>query len=100
MKIDKRHIAFHVLTALYFIWLLLYISLVVITLLNVFGSADASLAAVLEIWLMLNFIMGAMLFIVISFYKNRSPLFTFIMYSFGSITVTAILTLILNKTGV
>jgi hypothetical protein len=96
---DLKHIAFHVLVGLYFIWFCVFGVLLTTAGKNVFVSGSPNIANLLLVWISLNFIMGIPLFIVLQLYKNRSLLNRIIQYSFYGIASIAvcIVFLILNK---
>jgi len=96
---DLKHIAFHVLVGLYFIWLLLFCILLSIAINNVLESKTPDIAGLLLLWISLNFVMGTLLFVVIQLFRNRSLLGRVILYSYGGLTVAAVITvfLIMNK---
>ena len=96
---DLKHIAFHVLVGLYFIWLLLFCILLSIAINNVLESKNPDIAGLLLLWISLNFVMGTLLFVVIQLFRNRSLLGRVILYSYGGLTVAAVITVffIMNK---
>ncbi|OYQ32086.1 hypothetical protein CHU92_14510 [Flavobacterium cyanobacteriorum] len=95
-NLDTRHIIFHILIALYMLWLVVYGILLYITLHNASGNGNPSLNRALMLWVFFNLLMGSILFIVIRLYRNKTVLNRLVLYSYcfmGAATVV-ILTVI------
>ncbi|MDV6167932.1 hypothetical protein R1T16_05815 [Flavobacterium sp. DG1-102-2] len=94
-KIDNRHIVFHVLVALYFLWMAVFGSLLGMALFNAYGNADAVLASLFTNWIFTNFIMGLILFLVIRLFRNRTLLDKIILYTYFFMAISAIVVVLL-----
>lgn len=96
---DLKHIAFHVLVGLYFIWLVVFGVLLGIAINNILVSNNNDIARLLLVWISLNFIMGTSLFVVIQLFRNRTLLGRVILFSYGCMALAAVLTVffIINK---
>lgn len=90
-KIDLKHIAFHVLVGLYFIWLVVFGTLIVITLNNAINNSNPDFIKLLLLWMSLNFIMGILLFIVLRLFRNSTLLGRIINSSFYCIFAIALI---------
>lgn len=82
-KIDLKHAVFHVVVGIYFLWLIVYGVLLFMASSNALNEfPNLQLNEVLRLWIILNLIMGTVLFIVIRKFRNRTLLNRVIMYSF------------------
>ncbi|MHA3786673.1 hypothetical protein ACX0HA_00575 [Flavobacterium hauense] len=97
-KIDSKHIAFHALVALYFIWMVVFSILMGMALANAYGGRDATLAYLFTKWIFLNLIMGSVLYIVIRLFRNRTLLDKIILGSFIFIALASIIVVVLIGT--
>ena len=88
-KFDSKHLVFHVLVALYFIWAAVFATLLGMALYNTYKLSDVQLTPLFNEWIFTNLIMGTALFIVIRLFRNRTLLDKVILYSFGSMAVAA-----------
>ena len=90
-KIDSRHLAFHILVALYFIWITVFSILLAMALINAYGTKNnPSLSILFMEWISTNLIMGSALFIVIRLFRNRTLLDKIVLYSFCFMAIAAI----------
>ncbi|QYJ68293.1 hypothetical protein [Flavobacterium litorale] len=89
-RLDYKHIAFHIIVAFYFIWLLVFIALVVLTLVNFFSIMDTTLNNMLTTMIVLNLFMGTALYLVFKLFRNKSVLNKVVKYSFGFISVVSL----------
>ena len=96
-QFDGRHLIFHVLIALYFIWLLLYASLIGITLYNLLNLGDAKITRVFLVWIAFNLFMGTVLFIVIRLYREQVRAGKFVLYSYSAMALLSVATILLAK---
>jgi len=92
---DLKHIAFHVLTGLYFIWLLVFGVLLSMSLNHTFGAGNPQLSKIYLVWIFLNFIMGTSIFMVLRLFRNRTLLGRIIRYSFWAVIIAAVITVFL-----
>jgi len=90
---DLKHISYHVLVGLYFIWLPVFGILLCMALNSILGDGDAGLAKIFVVWISLNLIMGTSLFAVLQLYRNRSLAAKIIWYTYGTIVIVALLTI-------
>jgi hypothetical protein len=96
-KIDTRHIVFHILIALYLIWIVVYAALLAIAIINVFGSDNIALTRVFMLWIFLNLLMGSVLFIVIRLFRNKTILNRLVLYSYCIMGAASIITVIIIR---
>jgi len=94
-KIDSRHIVFHVLVALYFIWMVVFATLLGMAVFNAYGRADATLTVLFMEWISINLIMGTTLFVVIRLFRNRTLLDKIILYTYFFMAISAIVVVLL-----
>jgi len=87
---DVKHIAFHVLVALYFIWLPVFAVLLCLAFNDTLNTASLSLSKIFLTWIFLNLIMGSALFFVIQLFQKKNLLNKIIRYSFVSMAVIAV----------
>ena len=95
-KIDSKHVAFHTLVALYFMWVVVFGVLMGMALANAYGPHDITLMFVFTKWIFMNLIMGSVLYIVIRLFRNRTMLdkivfWSFIFMAMASIVVVALI---------
>lgn len=81
-KVDSKHIAFHVLAALYFIWLPLFTALVSLLFYNIYNAYDCTVIYALLPTLFTNLIMGALLMFVLRLFKSHPKLTSFVRISY------------------
>lgn len=84
---DLKHIAFHVLVILYFVWFVVYSVLIGMGLLNIFNVKNDSVGHILLLMTLFNFISGSVLFLIISYFKNKTTLTKVIKYSYVFISI-------------
>lgn len=96
-EIDYKHIAFHIIIALYFIWLVVFSTLVVMILINTFQAANSDLNNIFATMLLLNVLMGTALYLVFRLFKAKSLVSKIINYSYGILMFLSVATLIIIK---
>lgn len=90
-RIDSKHIAFHVLVALYFIWIIVFSVLMGMALTNTYDKApNPYLTNVFVQWIYLNLLMGSALYISIRLFRNRTLLDKIILGSFMLMIIAAV----------
>lgn len=94
-KFDIRHIVFHTLIAVYCLWLAVYGTLITFALINAFGIADRELSKVFMVWIGLNLVMGSILFIVIRLYKTYTVASRLVLYTYCTMAVATLATVLL-----
>lgn len=94
-KIDGKHLAFHVLVALYFIWIVVFGVLIGMALANSFGIDNPALADAFRTWIVLNFFMGCALFVVIRMFRYTTILVRIVTYSYIFIALAGIATVVI-----
>ena len=95
-QIDFRHIAYHVLVGIYFLWLVVFGILISMAMVNFFERGNHELDRVFTVWILFNLIMGSILFGVIRLFKNRGVLSQIISYTYYSIAAVSILGLVIK----
>ncbi|MFD2600935.1 MULTISPECIES: hypothetical protein [Flavobacterium] len=95
-RIDSKHIAFHVLVALYFIWIIVFSVLMGMALTNTYGEMpNPYLTNVFVQWIYLNLLMGSALYISIRLFRNRTLLDKIILVSFILEIIAAVIVVML-----
>ncbi|KGO92863.1 hypothetical protein [Flavobacterium subsaxonicum] len=99
---DVKHIAFHVLVALYFIWLPVFGVLLAFALTNTLDAESLSLSKIFLTWIFLNLLMGSALFAVIQLFQKKDLLAKIIRFSYMAmavISVTITVIIVTNAKG-
>lgn len=91
-RVDAKHIAYHVLVGLYFIWLPVVCVLLYMAINNTVAGVGISLSKIFFTWIVLNLITGTALYVVIQLFQNKSRTATVIRYSFALVTAISIST--------
>ena len=97
-KLDVKHIAYHVLVALYFVWLIVFGVLITMALVNALGNINIQLSRVFMLWILFNLVMGTVLFLVIRLFRKENKLYKIIFYTYFFM-VAATVTTVLIITG-
>jgi hypothetical protein len=94
---DVRHIAYHVLVGLYFIWVPVFGVLLFLALHNTLAADSValtveslSLSKIFLTWIFLNLLMGSALFAVIQLFQQKNLLNKIIRFSFYAIAVVSV----------
>lgn len=93
-KLDVRHIAYHVLIGLYFVWLAVFSALIAMALVNFYESHNNDLGRIFMVWILFNLIMGTALYLVIRLFRKKNTLYKMIFYTYFfmvAATVTTVL---------
>lgn len=98
-KIDGKHLAFHVLVALYFIWVAVFGVLIGMAMANAFGPNNPALGSVFMTWILLNFFTGSALFVVIRMFRYSTLLVKFITYSYILMALAGIAAVVVITNG-
>ena len=96
-KIDSKHIAFHILVALYFIWVVVFGVLMGMALVNAYGPHDIALTILFTKWIFMNLVMGSALYIVIRMFRNRTFLDKMVFWSFIFMAIASIVVVVLME---
>ena len=96
-KIDKKHIAFHVLVAVYFIWALIFCTLIG-TAITAYSTGKLELANILGNWLLANLAMGSLLYIVIKMFRYKTRLLKGITVSYFVLATLSIIAQVIIRT--
>ena len=81
-KFDGRHFIFHVLVALYFIWVVVFAALISMAMANISGADSPLLDKAIMTWILVNFLTGSALYIVIKLFRYTTMLVRIITYSY------------------
>ncbi|KGO84891.1 hypothetical protein Q765_19180 [Flavobacterium rivuli WB 3.3-2 = DSM 21788] len=92
---DLKHVAYHILVGLYFMWLVVFGILLSMGLNSAFGGGSLQLLQIYPVWISLNFIMGTSVFVVLRLFRNRTFLSRIINYSYYVVIIAALITLLL-----
>jgi len=92
---DIKHVAYHVLVAIYFIWFAVCGFLLATTLNTYYTGFNLQLIKMLLTWIFLNLFMGTALFIVIQQFKKQTLLSRIILYGYFLITAACITTVLI-----
>nr|WP_322624605.1 hypothetical protein [uncultured Flavobacterium sp.] len=98
-QIDAKHLAYHVLIALYFIWLPVFAILLGMAVNSAVLQTDFSMGGVLLLWMSLNLVIGTSLYFVIRLFEKHGMLYRFISYSyyFLALLSVTVVVLIVNR---
>jgi len=94
-KYDIKHIVYHALVAIYFIWLVVFAMLLVMALNSYFTGFNMSLSKMLLTWIFLNLFMGTVLFVVIQKFGRQTVLSRIILYGYFVMTASSITTVLI-----
>lgn len=94
-EIDVKHLAYHVLVALYFIWLAIFSVLVVFALNSTLSAVNPDLTKILLLWLLLNIVIGSTLFFVIRLFNSNRVIYRIILYTYFTMVIACVCTMIL-----
>jgi hypothetical protein len=94
--IDYKHVAYHVLVALYFVWFVVFAGLLAMALVHYLNNGNYDLSRALVLWILFNLVMGTVLFIVIRLFRKshvtgRIILYTYFLMAASSVTVMLIM---------
>jgi hypothetical protein len=98
-QIDAKHLAYHVLIALYFIWLPVFAVLLGMAVNSAVFHTDFSFGKILLLWISLNLVIGTSLYFVIRLFEKHGVLYKFVSYSYyflALLSVTVVF-LIVNR---
>lgn len=96
-KFDVRHLAFHVLVALYFIWMAVFGTLMGMALVNNFSENQTTLSLLFTQWIFMNLIMGTALFLVIRMFRNRTVLDKIIFGSYIFLALASVIVVLMIR---
>lgn len=94
--IDYKHVAYHVLVAVYFVWFVVFAGLLAMALVHHLNNGNYDLSRALVLWMFFNLVMGTVLFIVIRLFRKiniagRIILYTYFLMAASAITVMLIM---------
>lgn len=94
--IDYKHVAYHVLVALYFVWFVVFACLLAMALVHYLNNGNHALSRALVLWMLFNLVMGTVLFIVIRLFRKsnvtgRIILYTYFLMAASCVTVMLIM---------
>jgi hypothetical protein len=92
---DVKHIAYHVLIAIFFIWVIVYAALLYLTLNNYYAGGNPQLSTIALSWIALNFFMGTALFIVIRQFRKQTTLSRIIFYCYFFMAAASLTTVLI-----
>lgn len=96
-KLDYRHLTFHILIALYFIWFTVFAILLVSALSNVVQIAGMQLGSIFLQLILFNLIMGTALYIVIKMFREKGLLTKLVHYSYMVLAVGSLVTVFIIR---
>ncbi len=92
-KIDYKHLAFHTLSAIYYIWIAVLCVLIAMALGNVYGGGNPSLSDALMLWIVLNLCTGTALFLVLRQFRARQVVRRFILHTYVFMAVAGLVSI-------
>jgi len=95
-NLDVKHLAYHVLVGLYFIWLPIFIILIALTINSVIYVHNIQLNKVLLLWIFLNLVIGTSLFAVMQLFGYHKKLGKVILYSYFAMAAACVTTVIIT----
>ena len=96
-KLDVKHTAYHVLVAVYFLWVIVIGILVAMAMYNYINTLDAGLNQVFFKWIIYNFLTGTMLFVVIRMFRQNKKLNRVVLYSYTFMLGVSVTTLLMIR---
>lgn len=94
-EIDVKHLAYHILAGLYFIWLAVFSILVVFAVNATLSGVNPDLTKILLLWILLNMVIGSSLFFVIRLFERNQGLYRIILYTYVAMVIAGISSLVL-----
>jgi hypothetical protein len=95
-ELDVKHVAYHILVGLYFIWLAVFTVLIALTINSTFYMGSTALSKMLLLWILLNLVIGTSLFAVIRLFGRRQKLGKVIVYSYYVMAAAAVTTVLVT----
>ncbi|KOS05919.1 hypothetical protein AM493_07645 [Flavobacterium akiainvivens] len=92
---DVKHIAYHVLVAIYFIWFAVFAILLSLALNNYYGVANLQLSKLLLTLIGLNLFMGTALFLVLQQFRKQTVLARVLFYGYFFLTSASLTTVLI-----
>lgn len=80
--IDLKHLVYHVLIGLYFVWLALFGVLQYFACTKALADKNSALAGIVLLWLLLNLVLGTTLFLVLRLFNKNNRLQRLVQYSY------------------
>ncbi len=80
--IDLKHLVYHVLIGLYFVWLALFGVLQYFACTTALADKNSALAGIVLLWLLLNLVLGTTLFLVLRLFNKNNRLQRLVQYSY------------------
>lgn len=94
-ELDVKHLAYHVLVGLYFIWLPVFIILIGLAINSSVYMGNMQLSKIILLWIFLNLVIGTSLYAVIRLFDWRRRLGRVITYSYYAMAVACITTIMI-----
>ena len=91
---DVKHIAFHALVGLYFIWLPIFCILLWVSGNAAYTAINPQYSRIFLLWILLNYVMGSALFFVIRLFGYKNTISKIILYSYVAMALAGIATII------
>jgi hypothetical protein len=95
-ELDIKHVAYHVLVGLYFIWLPIFAVLLALTINSTLYMGNMELSKILLLWMFLNLVIGTSLFAVIRLFGKRQKLGKVIVYSYYVMAAASVTTVLIT----
>ena len=95
-ELDVKHVAYHVLVGLYFIWLPIFAILIALTINSTVYMGNMQLSKILLLWIFLNLVIGTSLFAVIQLFGRQQKLGNIIRYSYFVMAAAAVITVMVT----
>lgn len=81
-EIDAKHLAYHTLLGLYFLWLAIFSTLLLLYVNSLVTTGTGQICRLLLLWILLNVVIGTSLFMVIRLFNNKGWLFKFVIITY------------------
>jgi len=91
---DVKHIAYHALVGLYFIWLPIFCVLLWVSGSAAYAATNLQFNRVFLLWILLNYIMGSALFFVIRLFGYKNTINKIVLYSYITMAIAGIATIL------
>ncbi|MFP9113763.1 hypothetical protein ACLI1A_07455 [Flavobacterium sp. RHBU_3] len=81
-QIDAKHLAYHTLLGMYFLWLAVFSTLLGLFVNNVLEHNFGQICKLLLLWILLNSVIGTSLYMVIRLFSKKGWLYRFVLFSY------------------
>jgi len=95
-QLDIKHVAYHILISLYFIWLPVFCILLGLAICATMYAANIQLGKVLLLWIFLNLVIGTSLFAVLQLFGLKRKINKILLYSYFTMAAASVATIFIT----